>query len=50
MYQEIDFEPTYSSESQDASYTNQVHVPEYKTERFSSNYTGSKEDTESASN
>nr|XP_022336901.1 uncharacterized protein LOC111133097 [Crassostrea virginica] len=50
MYQEIDFGPTYSSESPDASYTNQVQVPEYETERCSSNYTGSKEDTEFASN
>ena len=50
MYQEIDFGPTYSSESPDASYNNQVQVPEYETERFSSNHTGSKEDTESASN
>ena len=50
MYLEIDFGPTDSSESPDQSYSNQVQVPEYETERFSSNYTGSKEDTESASN
>ena len=50
MYQEINFGPTYSNESPDPSYTNQVQVPEYETERFSSNHTGSKEDTESASN
>ena len=50
MYQEIYFGPTYNSESPDPSYTNQVQVPEYETERCSSNYTGSKEDTESASN
>ncbi|XP_022336913.2 uncharacterized protein LOC111133108 isoform X2 [Crassostrea virginica] len=50
MYQEIYFGPTYNSESPDPSYTNQVQVPEYETERCSSNHTGSKEDTESASN
>nr|XP_022336913.1 uncharacterized protein LOC111133108 [Crassostrea virginica] len=50
MYQEINFGPTYSNESPDPSYTNQVQVPEYETERCSSNHTGSKEDTESASN
>ena len=50
MYQEIDLGPTYNSDSPDASYTNQVQVPEYETERCSSNHTGSKEDTESASN
>ena len=49
MYQEINLGPTYNSESPDASYNNQVQVPEYETERCSSNYTGSKEDTESAS-
>ena len=50
MYQEIYFGPTYNSESPDQSYSNQVQVPEYETERCSSNHTGSKEDTESASN
>ena len=50
MYQENDFGPTDSSESPDQSYSNHVQVPEYETERCSSNHTGSKEDTESASN
>ena len=50
MYQEIDFGPTDRNESPDQSHGNQVQVPEYETERCSSNYTGSKEDTESASN
>ncbi|XP_078337891.1 uncharacterized protein LOC111133095 isoform X1 [Crassostrea virginica] len=49
-YQEVDFGPTYSNESPDPSYNNQVQVPDYETERCSSNHTGSKEDTESASN
>ena len=46
MYQDIDFGSTDSSESPDPSYTNEVQVPEYETERCSSNHTGSKEDTE----
>ena len=50
MYQEIDFGPTDSNESPDQSHGNHVQVPEYETERCSSNHTGSKEDTEPASN
>ena len=50
IYQKIDFGPTDSSESPDPFYTNYVQVPEYETWRFLGNHTGSKEDTESASN